>query len=465
MRSIALTLFFVLIGVALFTACTKTEKIEVPKYIKEIVKEELDLEDYPYAVKEIKEHVDECGPGVVEGNDGENNCGHKISVSEIIGMKTGLIHEENWHLNPKIEFFESKKLTSPTQWNFLENGKAQAVKVDTQTCGSCWAEATVKAMELFIAGHKKEVLDLAQQTLVSTCKGIGRHGDCQGGYMSAPDVLIKNLGDPIFSGGVTFENRDPYLGKNSSCKFDPSELSAGFSHTVDAAPYVGSSLDHSRFYRNGPKERNDKIDAIKAAMIEKQSPAVVWLNAVSQAKNSKPIMSCGKYSGANHMQVVVGWYDYQNETIADVWNSWGTNHGSGGVFGGEGRTQIKWDCGSGRLNRNLGGNARVLDGETCKNLASAQTGPNKTIILGNAAKIGNLKSDQQCEWTPKAGLSDPFICNPFASPEVSTEYHLKANTECDEKTGMVLVTVLGPVRDKLKNKLLTPHGMIDWNVE
>lgn len=156
---------------------------------------------------------------------------------------------------------------------------------------------------------------------------------------------------------------------------------------------------------------------------------------------------------------IVGWGKESDIEFASVWNSWGKGHGLNGI------SRIKWECGGpGKLNRALGQEARVFEYKpTCPNQPDAFTGPSQTIIKlspGVGVQLGKqAKKGQSCHWLPEEGLSDPNSCNPFASPDFTTEYHLTATTECGEASAMVTVNVLGPKFEK-SDKVLTPFGIM-----
>jgi gliding motility-associated-like protein len=67
--------------------------------------------------------------------------------------------------------------------------------------------------------------------------------------------------------------------------------------------------------------------------------------------------------------------------------------------------------------------ARLVDTLTVK----AITGPNAIYCAPEPVLIGgNPKPGIRYQWSPAAGLSDPNISNPFASPSVTTKYYLTA---------------------------------------
>lgn len=378
-------------------------------------------------------------------------------------LKTGLLHDENELYGAVFAQPSPKDIAAtPEKWDIRTYGKAANVVPNDQDCGDCWAQATAQALELIVAAKSSKVLDLSVQFHISSCSA---HGSCGGGYMSAPDILIET--------GNPFELQDPYLGRNSKCKFSYEELGKGFETKVKSAPYVGTSLAHSRFFHGGHgatlKETLSpgQVADTKAMMVKYKSPAVVTIAAISSSGGT--INTCSSInSSGNHMQAVVGWGPEGDPNVADVMNSWGPDHGINGV------TRIKWECGEGKLNRGLGRSARVYEFQGCDKPADPFTGGDKTFIKSSPEHgvwIGRKPSNgQTCGIEPKTGLSDIDVsgCRAFASPDRATEYHITAyQPECDDtKSAMVLITpyVEGD-DDHDRNIILTPHGEVDLNDE
>lgn len=459
--------------VLLITACEKVKYQTITKEVEKVIEKvaPVDMSLYPDAKLRLAEHLVACGEGVVENyvpdcKPGEpcpvpeNRCGYTIKVDAHFLQpevaQTG--YEEDVELvrsnGSQWQAPTPEELAAvPTSWDFLTLGKASQVKINRQQCGDCWSQASTKALEYMAAAHLGKILDLSVQTQISRCSN---HGSCGGGYMTAPDFLVE-YGNP-------YESQDPYQGRNSSCAFSSQELSQGFETKPEAAPWVGRSLNYSRFYKQS--FRGNTAREIQAMMVKHQSPAVVTIAAISQS--SGIIRRCSSInSGGNHMQVVVGWYQDGSDEIAKLNNSWGTSHGQGGF------THIKWECDQeGKLNRGIGRSARVYvmkpecpnqpNAEAGKDVQFVKTSPNHGVLIGHTAK-----NVQGCTWTPSAGLQylTSDHCLAFASPDATTEYHLTARTECGEASSMVLVTPLGPMRQALSwekkgHRVITPLGEV-----
>ncbi len=74
-------------------------------------------------------------------------------------------------------------------------------------------------------------------------------------------------------------------------------------------------------------------------------------------------------------------------------------------------------------------------------LPVADAGLDQEICLGDYVVL-NAACAHTCSWSPAAGLSDPNICNPVASPSYTTEYTLTiTNPDMSQSVDQVTVTV------------------------
>lgn len=453
------SVIFLLIAITLAACGNKTEVVE--RIVKELVPVDMKLDNFPEAKKYLVEEVETCGEGVIKQpcvgdvcTPKENNCEYQVEVNQefLERFKTGLLHkdknEESYEGVQWMEPTEAEMKAVPEAWDLRDEfPETKNVAVNRQVCGDCWSQSTTKAFELMIAAYDKKIVPLSVQTQINNCRPD--YGSCNGGYMTAPDFLIA-IGNPL-------ESQDPYKGVTNNCTFSSAELAKGFEYKLKSAPWVGNSLMHSKGKR---PTRGNTAAMIKAMMYKYKSPALVTVAAYDISGNAVYSSCSSINSGTNHMVNIVGFEGA--DTVAHVWNSWGKSHGLNGV------SRIKWECGGeGRLNRALGQEARVYVYEPkCANQPEAITGPNQQfldngegagVIIGKDAKKG-----QTCEWLPEAGLTyfSSDKCKAFASPEISTEYHLKSTTECGSASALVEVVPIGPKMQKSK-KMLTPSGIIE----
>jgi|GEM_PF-935697 len=430
----------------------------------------IDLSKYPDALAEFKEHVSNCGPGVVEGFTGENRCTHTIRLDQTfltpIREKTGYIYDPEWPLADGVQFMTASQKEMdevPEAWDLKDVGPM--TDIHSQKCGDCWSTSSRKLLEQALATHGTHnpdgsLIGLSEQTTLSSC--CTWCGSCSGGYMSTPNFFSVE-GSNAYGYGLPTRDLDPYKGANSSCKFTKDQLK-GFEHKLITAPYVGSSLAYSRFFkpeeRSGPKVRNTM-----ALMHKYKSNALITISAISSSGGI--ITSCSNInSGGNHMQNIVGWYKSGAENIARIQNSWGTSHGQNGY------THLRWECGEGKFNRGAGVSTRVgvyKLPESCSSISNAYAGNSQRFVRGpgrESVVIGRESSvPQTCTWLPQAGIVEvlsPDGCMIRVSPELPTEYHVTAiDHSCGTETSaMTVVTPTDhdgtPTGD---GKLLTPHGI------
>lgn len=440
-------------------------KSDPSKIIEEIIPRELEIEKYPAALEYLTEEVEACGGGVVLGAKDasgaalENRCEHTIQVdAEFLRnhqFRTGLIHDPKWAQQEGVTFYEPKEMALPDAFDIRDSMKNGLPELRKQAWNDCWAWATHHGVELTRAIHDGKVFDHAVQSVIS-CSGSGTAAS--GGYMSA-------VGWPV-GRGLPLESDYPYSGKDSKCKYSKDELAKGWEGKIQNAPYIGSSLSHSLYFKGSYE--GTKVQTMMNAIHQWKSPLVVTVAAYSQSSNSAPTTSISQTNHpGNHMVAITGWGMHNGKRIANVWNSWGSSHGNGGVTPGgvktPGVSSIVWEGGPGKLNRGLGVSARILQYKAPCTPPEALIGKVPGFItLGSSVKLGKPQGEGvKCKWLPETGLSDPNSCETIATPEMSTEYHLEASNDCGKSSAMALVTVLGPMREKLSNRILTPHGVIE----
>lgn len=189
----------------------------------------------------------------------------------------------------------------PSRWDWRERGGVTPVK-DQGQCGSCWAFASIGALEGCAVIHDLEVYDLSEQQMIS-CNPQG-YG-CDGGDMEACYTLFA---DP----GAIAEEAMPYLMSDlASCDMGDSEPLA----RIESWFY----LDHA-------------VESIKAAIIS-YGPVVSAMTVYPDFR----YYTSGCYehprSGmVNHAVVIVGWDDELCDGAWIVKNSWGEAWGDAGYF-------------------------------------------------------------------------------------------------------------------------------------
>lgn len=388
---------------------------------------------FSHAKDELLELVSACGPGIVKGAAGENRCSYQVAIDDLLlthpSDKTGMIHNENWAYQDGVEFLTPKREVVPDSFDLRDLMKGGQPQIKKQQCGDCWAWASHHGYEIAQAIHDSKAVDNSVQAVLS----CSHEGTCGGGFMSAVD-FIKN--------GLPLEGDFPYKnGVTGTCKYSSAELSKGWDPKVLGTPYIGSSLSYSREFKapDGSFASRPTVQEMQSAMFQWKSPLVVTVDAYSVSGDGV-VDSCSAInSGGNHMVTIVGWDNEGGHINAHVWNSWGPAHGKNGV------SRIKWECGAGKLNRGLGVEAKIVQYKPACDPPVVEIGKAKHILFqGNAVKLGKAAKNQKCQWAPADGLSDPNSCETYASPVLSTEYHMVGTNDCGTASAMTLVEVWGP---------------------
>ncbi len=197
-----------------------------------------------------------------------------------------------------------KSIPASWDWRVVSLNKLQPIR-NQGSCGSCWAFSVTAVVESLVKIFIPEVkVDLAEQTLVSSCEP---NGSCGGGYFDAFDYIRDK--------GLPAEKDDPYLASDSRCKsnLDPMAKIARWA-------YVSS---------------NPTTDQIKSASLQ-YGPISVVVNGNFGSYGSGIYNRCGS-TGTNHMVTIEGWVDDPKYASngGGYWimrNSWGSSWGENGYM-------------------------------------------------------------------------------------------------------------------------------------
>lgn len=231
---------------------------------------------------------------------------------------TGLERPLDWESRGTFRSFDEEEVSMPQDfdWRRLLGNGLQPIR-NQGGCGSCWAfavTAVLEAIHMLKYGHSD--LDLAEQTLVSSCE---RRGSCSGGYFDAFDYLQ--------SPGLPDESSDPYVGRNTSCKSN-----------------LSSKAKVVRWGYVGAPGREPTTAEMKAA-IYRYGPIAVDVNA-SFGAYSRGVYNRCNTGGTDHMVTIEGWDDRDQVWI--MRNSWGTDWGENGYM------RIKYTDAQGRKCNGIG---------------------------------------------------------------------------------------------------------------
>jgi len=226
----------------------------------------------------------------------------------------GLVEPADWQRLAVFDPCEPRgDLPSAFDWRAL--GGCTPIR-NQGSCGSCWAFATVGALECNILIKDGRSVDLSEQWLVS-CNRSGY--SCSGGWFA--HEYHQWATDRCNHAGAVLEQFFPYVAWNAPC-YCP------YPHRyfINRWAYVGGSSGVP------------PIAAIKQAIMTYGPVSVaVYVNAAFQAYSGGIFNGCASGT-VNHAVVLVGWDDAQGVWI--LRNSWGPNWGEGGYM------RIRYNCSS-----------------------------------------------------------------------------------------------------------------------
>ncbi len=191
---------------------------------------------------------------------------------------------------------------SASAFDWRREGKVTPVHTQGK-CGSCWAFASVGALEsnMLIRSGKKS--DGSEQYLLS-CAGEAT-GSCDGGYPhKAMDFLVKR--------GTTSESTTPYRGSEGACPGgSPSYrgMTWGFVSAQNPSGVPPTSAIKASICSHGPVAAaiasNRAFQAYKSGIFDDESGV-----------------------SPNHMMLITGWDDKKGAWL--IKNSWGPDWGESG---------------------------------------------------------------------------------------------------------------------------------------
>ncbi|GMT30388.1 hypothetical protein PFISCL1PPCAC_21685, partial [Pristionchus fissidentatus] len=197
----------------------------------------------------------------------------------------------------------------PDEVDWRKEGIVSPVKDQGLYCGSCYAFASVGALEGQHAKKRGAMLEFSEQNIVDCSKSYGNHG-CHGGFLGVTYNYIK------MNGGIDTEVSYPYNGDEEKCRFRNAT--------------IGETDEGSVYIPEGDEE------ALKTA-VATVGPISVGINA---SGDGFKLYSDGVYyeeecdpEGINHAVLIVGYGT--DETGGDYWlvkNSWGTDYGDDGYI-------------------------------------------------------------------------------------------------------------------------------------
>ncbi|KAG6475787.1 zingipain-2-like [Zingiber officinale] len=217
-------------------------------------------------------------------------------------------------------FRYGKPQPSPTNYSYQppngidwrDKGAVTGVK-NQGACGSCWAFATVAAIEGIIQIKTGKLTALSEQELVDCVPPRKGHKSCDGGYVKRAFNFV------IHNGSLTTEDNYPYKGVPGPCNFtlnSASDLTQASGVTIKGFKQVN----------------NDETELLKAVARQPVTVSVAINTTILQSYSAGVLTEIGCGSDINHSMTVVG---YGTENGTDYWllkNSYGPDWGDSGYI-------------------------------------------------------------------------------------------------------------------------------------
>jgi C1A family cysteine protease len=233
---------------------------------------------------------------------GENSA-TQYDLEELCGMEV----PDDWQMGAPIAPPVPRK-SLPAQFDWRDSTGCPPVR-NQGGCGSCWAFATVGALECNIKIRGGMDVDLSEQWLVS-CNQDG--WSCNGGWFAHDYHEWKR--DHCGGTGAVLESEFPYVAWDAPC-----ECPYPHDYLINEWAFVGGATP--------------SIPAIKQAILDYGPVSVcVYVNSAFQAYNGGVFNGCAS-GPCNHAVCLVGWDDNQGDD--GVWfmrNSWSAGWGEGGYM-------------------------------------------------------------------------------------------------------------------------------------
>ena len=275
----------------------------------------IDSFDEPLTQKDIARFSE-----IAESEGWSFTVGETSAAKRSMQELCGLVEPDDWWKDAEFEQIAPlQSLPSRFDWREQVEGGLPPVR-DQGSCGSCWAFATVGALECNIKIRDKTSIDLSEQWLVScNQETVPRKWGCSGGWW-AHDYFVKNVKtDPCGDSGAVLENNFPYEAEDVDC-----DCPYQHDYFIDRCAYVGSEHDVP------------SVDALKQAIYDFGPVSVAVCASIyfkiyeSGVYDYESICWPGK---VNHGVVLVGWDDSMGDEGAWILrNSWGEDWGEDGYM-------------------------------------------------------------------------------------------------------------------------------------
>jgi C1A family cysteine protease len=229
--------------------------------------------------------------------------------SSASAQETGLQWPAGW---PDLAAWDPSFPVSPLPSQFDWSALFPELPVRSQsTCGSCWAFATVGALEYQVLILERRSIDLSEQWLVRCNQD---DWDCSGGYASHNYFMnVTTESDPCGGTGAPLESEFPYTATDGEC----------------ACPYPHHYfLSHWSYIGVVPGVFATD-DQIKNALYQRGPMWITLKAGYDEFRNySGGVLTGCSSEYPDHAVLLVGWSDSLGAW--KIRNSWGTDWGANG---------------------------------------------------------------------------------------------------------------------------------------
>lgn len=249
-----------------------------------------------------------------------------------------LLVDNDYKMDIPFEILEVNELPSEVDWR-----KPQGPKKDTNTmtpvknqkmCGSCWAFASIEALESHIANKTGTLYTLSPQQLVSCTpnpRQCGGTGGCEG---ATAELAFSYVAEH----GIVQDKTFPYDSVDEACSWDDKTTSSFLRREEEGKNskknFVHDAVASIQGYANIPtNDYKVMMNAVYHGPVVIAVAATPWSfyrGGIYKTDLSKG----GVFTDLNHAVVIVG-YGTDENTGTPYWivrNSWGTGWGEDGYI-------------------------------------------------------------------------------------------------------------------------------------
>jgi C1A family cysteine protease len=252
-----------------------------------------------------------------KSSDWTFTVGETPATSKPISELCGLSAPKKWKEGARFQSF-AEKAELPSSFDWREQNGCTPIK-NQGHCGSCWAFATIGALECNIKIRDGATVALSEQWLVNCSQDIdedtGLKWGCGGGWW-AHDYFTGAKKDPCGGSGAVLTDASPYTASDGECGCPYSHV-----YAMDSWAYIGAEDDIA------------PTEAIKQAIYNYGPVCVGVFVGNPFAAYTGGVFNVDDVQEPNHAVLLVGWDDSQgSEGVWILRNSWASDWGEDGYM-------------------------------------------------------------------------------------------------------------------------------------